>query len=506
MVNKIDSNQTSGAYAEETSLKVLPGTPVWKAFEPNEYSDFGAEITTVARTPINASRQRKKGVVTDLDASGGFGSDVTNSNMIDLLQGFFFADAREKTGTANLNDTAIPITNVDGTTEDYDAASGLDAFKVGDLVEASGFGVTANNGLKRVTVAAATALTVAEDLTNEVTPPAAAKLENVGFQFPSADLDIDDETDGISLVSAATDMTTLGLIVGEWIFVGGDSAATRFVNTDPGYGRIKSISTTTIVLDDTTFTATDETGTGLTIQIFFGTVLKNEATAALIKRRSYQLERQLGEDDNGMMSEYLVGAIANEFTLNVPQAEMLKADLSFVGLDVEQRTGIDGIKSGTRVAALAEDGYNTSSDVYRQKMYPVGATINPTALFAYLTEADITINNGVTPSKAVGTLGGFDATAGDFEVGGSLTAYFADIAGVQAVRNNLDIAFNVIFAQSNAGMVYDIPLLTLGGGRVTVEKDTEVKIPLESSAAENTNGYTMMAVFFQYLPSVGMPA
>lgn len=71
-INKIDSNVTGLRYSEEDSLEVLAGSPVWYPLEPNGYKDFGSDIKTVSRSPISTSRQRKKGVVTDLDASGGF--------------------------------------------------------------------------------------------------------------------------------------------------------------------------------------------------------------------------------------------------------------------------------------------------------------------------------------------------------------------------------------------------------------------------------------------------
>lgn len=504
MADKIDSNITGLAIAEETSLKTLPGTPVWYELEPNSYSDFGSEISMVARDPINPSRQRKKGVVVDLDASGGFNMDFTSEIAKRLTQGFFFADAREKFSTQKLNTAAIPITAA--TTSTYTAASGLTGFKVGDLVFASGFANAANNGIKRVTTVLAGVLTVAETLVAEASPPAAAKIEAVGFQGASADINLTTDSTSVTLTSTALNFATLGLTVGEFVFVGGDSVASKFTNNEPGYARIKSIAANALVFDDTTWTPVNETGTGKTIQIFFGTVIRNEKTSSLIKRRSYNIERQLGNDGVGVQSEYLEGAIPNELKINLPEAEKINADLSFVAMDNTHRDGTVGVKSGTRIGAVSEDAFNTTSNLYRIKLSIVDpSTLNNTALFAYVSEADLTINNNVSPNKALAVLGAFDASVGNFEVSGSVSAYFADVAAVAAVRNNSDVGFNLIGASDNKGFVFDIPLLSLGGGRLNVEKDAPIKIPLETSAAECPAGYTLLSTFFAYLPTAAMP-
>jgi len=502
MANKIDSNITGLRFAEELSLKVLPGSPVWYPLEPNSYSDFGGQISTVARAPINPSRQRKKGVTTDLDASGGFNQDLTLTNMTRLMQAFMFADMREKKRTNGLNAVADTISSVTSGTKTFALSGGGVGFKLGHLVKASDFATAANNGVFTVASdALATSVVVVEAVASEASPPAAASLAIVGFQFPSADVQISMNGSLVRLVSVATNMTTLGLIPGEWIYLGGDAVGTTFA-TNKGFARISTIAATYLEFDKITWTgAIAEVGTGKTIRVFYGDVLRNESNPALIKRRTLQLERTLGDDGSGTQSEYLVGAVANEFTINIAQADKVTVDLSYVALDNEQRTGVQGVKAGSRPTLVDSAAFNTSSDFSRIKLSLVSATDPaPLPLFAFATEMNLSIKNGITPNKAIGVLGAFDTSAGTFEVGGSMTAYFASVQAAQAVRNNSDVTLDVVMLKKNGAILFDIPLLSLGDGRLAVEKDQPITLPLETNAAESKFGNTLLFQFFNYLP------
>ena len=496
---------TSGATLED-GKESEPTMPVFHLLEPNSYNDFGGQIATVARNPINPSRQRKKGVTTDLDASGGFEQDLTFSNLTRLLQGFFFADAREKGSTAPLNADRVPVTGVAGNT--YTASGGdMPQLAAGMLVRASGFGVTANNGVKTVASVTDTTLVVEETLADEAEPLAGARVDVIGIQFGSDDVNLTKNGDLVELNVTGMDATTLGLIPGEWVFLGGDSLLVAFDLPNVGFARISVIEEGKITFDKVGWSGSvEDAGAGKTVQMFFGTVIRNEPDPLNIIRRTYHIERTLGQDEDGQMSEYLIGAVPNELTLNIPQADKITLGLSFVAVDNEQRTGVQGLKAGVRPASATpepEDAYNTSSDVTRIKLSMVeDDDAAPDPLFAFATDLTLTINNNVTPNKAIGVLGAFDTSAGTFEVGGNMTAYFANVQAAQAVRNNEDVTMDIVLSKNNRALLFDIPLLSLGDGRLAVEQDEPITIPLETNAAQSKFDHTLLFQSFPYLPNV----
>jgi hypothetical protein len=507
-VFKIDSNVTGLRWAEELSFKVLPGTPEWIPADPNSYDDFGGEVTTTPRNPINNSRQRKKGNVTDLDATGGWEQDFTQKNSEQLLQGFFFADLRPK---GEENPTSATVQAGDDT---YEMAATA-GFLVGSLVNGTGFTNAENNGIKNVTaVVLDTTIAVAETLVTEGSPPAAAEVVVVGHVGASADIDVDAAGTFPALTSTILDFTTLGLVEGEWIFIGGDGASEDFVNAENnGVKRIRTIAANRLEFDKSDLAMTTETGTGLTIFMYFGRVLKNEL-GSLIKRRTYSLERQMGAPDNALpaqiQAEYIDGAVPNEATLNIPTANKLTWDFTFIGADSATIDGPTALRTGNRPALEEADMYNTSSDFSRIRLaVHVDGTEAPSPLFAFAQELTISINNNVSPNKAVGTLGAFEVTAGTFEVGGSMTAYFSDITAVSAIRNNDNVTLDAFVVQGNAGFVIDLPLVTLGDGKANVEQDQPITLPLDMDAAtaaiiDPNLDYTAMMVFWDVLPNAAV--
>lgn len=504
---KINSSITNLSIAEETSIGVLPGSPVWQNMEPNDYQDFGAQLSTVAREPIEQSRQRKKGTVTDLDATGGFSTDLTKDNLTKLSQGAFFADAREVKTTKPLNGAQVLITGADNADGSYSAASGLNIFSAGELVVVSGFATAANNGLKLVSAATATKLTVGGTLSTEA-GTAAVSITKAGVQFASGDAQITKDGDVYSLeLTAGTFAGADGVLPGSWVYVGGDTTGTQF-STNVGYARIRTVAAKKLTFDmlQAPLTAADS-GAGKTIRMFVSTIIRNEKAPELIKLRTYGVERTLGTTSIGAQAEYLNGAVLNEVTYNVPSADKVTVDLGFVATNYETRSGAvgDEIKPGTHLPALGQECYNTSSNIPKIGFVGYNAIRSYQApLFVYCENFTMSINNNVTPDKAVSVLGAFDVSYGNFEVAATADAYFGDVAALAAISNNDDIGAYAIIAAKNAGMVFDAPLGTIGGGQLSVETGVAIKTSLEFAAAENQHGYTMQMSSFAYLPDAAM--
>ena len=495
--NTISSNRTELSFAVEESAGVLQVAPVWYPLEPNSYDDFGSELTLKARNPINSSRQRKKGRITELEASAGFNQDYTSANSLEMLSGFLCAAPRVKATGAALTVSATGYV--------LGSAPLAAAFFTGALTSAENFVAATNNGIKVVT--GVTAATV--NFTGSTVAATGGGIKIVGAEAAAGALSVVTPAGEFpKIVSTGIDLTRLGVIAGEWVHVG-DVTATSFATAaNNGFKRVFSVSATEIVFDRSLETMVADNGAAKTIRILTGTHIRNEL-ANLIVDKTYQLERKLGAPDTvspNVQSEYVKGCGANELTINIEEAEFLTFDMNFVSLDSEVRTAAQGVKAGTRATIKQLDAFNLANDVTSMRLYAIEPNVaNASPLFAYITEASIRVNNNIEPATAVGVLGGFELTRGQFEVDASIEAYFNTVEAIDKIRQNVDCGMFAAFAFDRQGLVIDLPLVALGGGQLDVEGNTDIKIPLEIAAATavkvNPNlDYTLSMTVFEYLP------
>jgi hypothetical protein len=501
-VESINSNSTGLFVCEEVTPGVTPAAPAWIEQEPNSYDNFGAELKTVQRMPINANRRNKKGTVVGYTAGAGFDTDLTPENLREIMQGFFFSSARRK--------SAIIATAV--TADGFTVPAGGAAYVAGTLIAAAGSTLGVNNGL-HVAVAGSDADTVAVDGLAAVAGQS-IRLSRAGIEFAAGDAAISVGGPLPALTTTAFDLTTLGLIPGEIVYLGGDDASETFGAAAKGWCRVKSIAAHSLVFDKTDFAFQAASGAGKTIRLFFGTVIRDEDQALQVQR-TYSIMRKAGAIDldapNVIQAEIVTRCVANQFKLTVPEEDKVTASLSFMGSDSKYYADINAaFAGGTYLTPIEADAINSTGDMKRAVMsvYPKNEDNSaPSPLFAVFSEYDITIDNQIKENKAVTRMGTFVTSPGNFMVTGSFTGYFVTLDAMQAVRDNADVTFMMAAWKANKGVALDLPMVSLSSKGLEVKINEPIMIPIDSNASTGAKydanmAHTALMVFYDYLPDV----
>lgn len=488
-MGRVQTNETGLAYAKEQTLGVLPGSPEWNTLEPNDISQFGATITTVARSPISRYRQRRKGTVVDLDSAVTFEADITMEHLRDFIPAWCFS---KLVGPAVFSPTAVVAS-----TDSYTVASG-GALAAGLLVKAQGFINAANNGLKLVdTGSDATNIIVADDLVDE-SAPSNAQLSVCGVQGAAGDIEIN--ADG-NLISTALDFSTLGLTVGQALWIGGASAATQFATAgNSGFVRIRAIADHLITLDKRGQAFTADDGATKTIQLFFGQFVRNvpvghpdyEITSFAIEAAYPNLGNPSGD-----RYEYAMGNYVNILTLNLPLTDKGTMSVEFVGTDTPVPTNSRATNAATARSPLRVGAFNTSADFLRLRVQ----NVNGTDITSYFKELTLTLNNNVAPEKVLANLGAVYMNAGNFEVDLSGQALFTNEDMVAAIRENRTLTGDFALRNEDGGIMFDLPALTFGDGSKEFTRDESVKINITGeSFGDPTLNTSVGITFFPHLP------
>ena len=509
IVDKIDSNSTGLHICVEDSFKTVSGDEVWNQFEPNEYADFGPEYTTTPRSPIRPDRQRRKGPITDQEVPAGFQMDLQYGSFFNIINHYMMAAYRSK------GIESVTAVDIDGANPDEYEVASTTGFLVGSLVLGRNFTNPGNNTMNAVTaVVTDTSVEVATGtLTAEASPPSDADIVVVGYQFGSGELDVDVTTGvlpRLNRASGSLDFTTLGLAAGEWIYVGGDAANTSFATAQNGYMRVRSVAATYIEIDKAPAALVADAGSGKTIQIFFGNFLKNEQQALFV-HNFLQIERALGAPESTQPTqiqyEYLTGQTASELKINLAGQDKITLDCSFMGADHEPVAHTASRKGGTFNSASTDDAFNTTSDVASITVAQAQSDSEYIApLFGYVQEMSITLNNNVTLNKAIGSLGGFDATAGEFMVSAEIKAYFKTVQILTDRKNNIDVTLDAHLMKDNKGITIDMPLIGMASGIPEVEANEPIFLPLNVDAVSGEDvdaaqNHTLSFTLFDWLPN-----
>jgi hypothetical protein len=467
------SNRVQLAMVPEVTQGVTPNTPRMRICRyTSESIAFNPEY--IDSDEIRSDRMMSDPILTMQSSGGGLNLEVSypedNSALSEIFESAFFnawvlTPQRDNDGTADSVITDVAATGVITVTAGP-------AFAIGHLIRNTGFGVAQNNGTFRITTGSATVPSVGAGLLAvEAAPSATARTKVVGFEGVAGDI----TATATGLGSTTLNFTTLGLVVGQAIKIGGSAVGNRFntaANND--YARIIAITATALTLDNLPVGWATDAGTGKTIRVFFGDQIRNGTT-----RQSLTIERGfLGQ----AVPSYIVtrGMHAESMQISMASKDKIKASVSF-----------SGMSGGVSTTALdASPDPETASPVFAAnpnfgRLAEGGATVvGPN----FIRSTEISISNNLRMIENLGSISPVDVLPGECTVTGKSEFYFGDAAILSKFYAGTPSSQFMAIAKANRALVFGIPRITYRGGTnpSVAGKNQDVTIALDWQASKDT--------------------
>lgn len=484
---QVHTGSTSVRLAEETNWGEIPAGANPYTLQVNSISRLHPTVGTAVRSFISPDRMEEKGVISDIESGAEFTTDLTFDVVRKLFPAFLYSSWH------GLND--LPVTAV---ASDGFSVAGGGALDEGLLVYVRNCRHSVNNGLKHVgSGSTATKIVVTESGLVTETAPNTAEISVCGVEGATGDIQI--SSDG-EITSTILDFTTLGLRVGQMIYVGGKEDANKFATaTNIGFARVVSITEHMLEIDKTEDPFTVDAGTGKKIQLFFGanTYVKPESEGGALKK-TYTIEAEfqdeISQDNSGY--RYVSGNLPNQVVINIPLTDKCTLDWSFTGktarADSPTKIFSTTVEPLTRTAAV-----NSSTSVPRLLLK---SGLSGT-LATYLENLTITINNNATNTRAVGVFGAVFANPGNLAIELSGSAYLDSPNIAKAIFENESVSLDIAFCNSDGCMYVEMPQATLGDGSNTFNENGPVTIAITGRAFRDPVYNTNLSItLFPYLP------
>lgn len=495
MVQLAATNRTKIGKARETTYGVVPTSPVFKTLRVTGEPNLSGGPKTVVSNEIRSDRQTTDIILVALEGGGDLDAELSfgafDDDFEEAVMGTWSAKptiivATLDTEISDVNTTTLTVANPLGT-----------PFVAGMLVLTTGFTTPANNNIIN-RVASNTATTIvfpAASFTVEgAAIPVGAAARVVGFMGASGDI-VATLAAGIGgLTSTLLDFTTLGLVIGEWAKVGGTAAGNKFATAGCNdWVRISAIAAHVLTFDRVPVGWAADAGTAKTVQFFTGDVLVNSSTV-----RSNTIERQY-LDHSPVSYELLPGEVLDKFSIDAKEQSVPVIKRTYMGAGATASTTRSA--GATDIAPPTYAVLNTSSNVGRIGLNGVNV-IGPN----YLRNITIEYNNNIRRQPAIGSLAAVGIGEGQFEVSGTVNAYFGDITIYNQVLANTKTSLDmrVVSAAGNReGMLFDFPSVKWkSGAPVIAGKNQDVMISAGWEAyLDVTYGYTALIQRFYYTPA-----
>lgn len=491
-------NRTTQAYGVEPSANTEPSsTPATFYLSPNSFPTFGPYPERIARDPIGPENMALPGVYLRKQTRAGFDGDLNRDHWLAFLDG-----AMRSTWSSTGVRRYYP-TEVRGT--DYVVAAN-GAIAANTLVYARGFATSGNNGLKVVGAGSDATHIVASGLTAEtLTAGQGPTVEVCGYQGASGTLQID--ADGNLISVAGVDFTTLGLVVGQHIWIGGETSATSFATaTHRGICRVTAIAAAKLTLDNKTSgtlaSGAADAGAGKTIQIFYGRTIRGVATTdSNYAERTYHMEIGHGALNAGAaMYEYMTGCGVSNWRMALGTSTK-----GTIGVDFEAQGYVAPVAAGSRRSSFAAPLRQNASALLKTGSGIIRGRVqqSATALTGYITNVDLAINSGLNRFDAHGNDEAAFFTFGDLVVSASAQVAFSESSLMTALLSDTVCNADWFLRSTDGwGCVYDIPALHIASAPRSPSATGPTMAALELQAVRDTTYSTNLIVSdFPYVPA-----
>lgn len=468
------SNRVQVAFVREVTPGTTPNTPRMRLAR---ITSEGLSFTPEYADPdeIRSDRMMGDPILQMQAAQGPIGFElsypVPDTFLSDVIRSAMFNDWVNTPTFDNDGTSDSVVTQVTDSTDTYTVASGGTAVKAGHLVRATGFTNAANNQIFRAASSTGTTIVGSSlTLTDEAAPPAAARLKVVGFQGASGDITA---TAG-GLGSTSLDFTTLGLVVGQWIKIGGTATGDKFAAAACNdWARITAITATALTLDNKPSGWTTDSGTGKTIKVWFGDVIKNgTAKTALTIEKGF-----LGQDTPTYIAAR--GMVANTLEMSLASREKITGSVAFLGMGGGQGTSAldaspDAVTTGLVMAGNANVG----------RIAENGAQV---AAKNWAKSLNFTINNNLRTLEAVDSTSPVGIEPGECMVSGTIETYFGDNTLLAKLYAGTASSINARVAKDSQAVIWQFPRVTFRGGNPAAGgKNQDVMLPLEWQASKDS--------------------
>ncbi len=476
-----DSSLVRFALVNEATVNTTPASPVMQIMRVTSIG-IGLQNKTAQSEQIDSSRMASDQILTGTSTTGAIAFEFSNSHFDKLLVASVLGTRVklfEKSGGTECG--AVTLTTT------FAVNSGGATAVVGHLIRTSGYTTAANNGLYRVASSTGTTIVVSGATLSNEASTSSSFLKIVGFRGASGDI----TATATGLGSTTLDFTTLGLVVGQWVSIGGNTSAEQFATSAlNSFARITAIAATALTLDNLPTGWTTDSGTSKTITVYISDYVRVGST---VTGNTFSAETAFLDQAT---PSYFVdsGLHVNTITLNCPTQDKVTGTFEMMGL-TSNTPSTSPISGATYTAIPTDTIYNSSSNTTR-----VSENGTQVASPSLVTSFTLNVTNNLEELEAVGSLGAVGIRKGTCTVTGNFVTYFGDLGIYNRARALSNTQIAVGMKQSTKAYMFYFPRVQLSAPRPNaggINQDVTCDATFNAAKDSTTSTNFQMDMFYE---------